>query len=130
MRLINMAERFVALCIASIIFLFSCCYMSFCADTITSTGRVIITVKVFKAGSLKPIAGKFTQNKNTSRSEKLPSHPKLVLNKRLVTTAFALFILSFLYFLFFKKHGDYLTDNYFFRSYPIDRLPFHCAWKI
>ena len=129
MRLINIARRSLALSIALLILIFSCCYVSFRSDTVEVSGQITITAKAYKAGSLKSKTGHLAKKKPAPFSEKLPSHPKLALNKRLVISAFTLFILSFLYFLFFRIN-NYLTDNYLKRSYPANLLLFLCAWRI
>ena len=129
MRLINIARRSLALSIALLILIFSCCYVSFNASTSDVSGQISITTKVYKAGVLKSAGGFLSKKKSAPFSEKLPSHPKLALHKRLVTATFALVILSFLYFLFFRLN-NYLAYNYLERSYSTNLLPLLCAWRI
>jgi hypothetical protein len=129
MRFINIARRLLALSIALLILVFSCCYVSFHSSTTDASGQITITAKVYKTGPLKSAAGLLAKKKPAPFSEKLPSHPKLALTKRLVTAAFAFFILSFLYFLFFKLN-NYLAYSYLERSYSANLLPLLCTWRI
>jgi len=129
MRPVNLARRSLALSIALLILIFSCRYVSFQANTSDVSGQINITAKVDKAGPLKSAGDFLSKKKSAPFSEKLPSHPKLALHKRLVTATFALFILSFLYFLFFKLHNQ-LVYTYLKRSSPVNLLLFLCAWRI
>jgi hypothetical protein len=129
MRFINIARRSLAFSIALLILIFSCSYVSFHSSTTDVSGQITITAKVYKAGPLKSTAGFLSKKKSAPFSEKLPSHPKLALTKRLVTATFALFILSFLYFLFFKLDNQ-LVYTYLKRAYPANLLLFLCAWRI
>jgi hypothetical protein len=129
MRLINIARRSLAFCFALLILIFSCSYVSFHSSTTDVSGQITITAKVYKTGSLKSTAGFLSKKKSAPFSEKLPAHPKLALTKRLVIATFALFILSFLYFLFFKLDSQ-LVYTYLKRSYPANLLLFLCAWRI
>jgi len=129
MRFKNIARRSLAFSIALLILIFSCSYVSFHSSTADISGQITITAKVYKTGSLKSTAGFLSKKKSTPFSEKLPAHPKLALTKRLVTATFALLILSFLYFLFFKLDNQlvYICLN---RPYPANLLLFLCAWRI
>jgi hypothetical protein len=129
MRLINIARRSLALSIALLILIFSCCYVSFHSSATEVSGKITITAKVYKVGLSKSRAGVLSKKKPIPFSEKLPSHPKLALNKRIVTATVALFILSFLCFLFLKL-GNHLVYTYLKRSYPANLLLFLCSWRI
>jgi phosphate/sulfate permease len=124
MRLINIARRSLALSIALLILIFSCCYVSFHSSATEVSGKITITAKVYKVG-----LSKSSKKNPIPFSEKLPSHPKLALNKRIVTATVALFILSFLCFLFLKL-GNHLVYTYLKRSYPANLLLFLCSWRI
>jgi hypothetical protein len=130
MHSINIARRSLALSIALLILVFSCCYVSFRSTTIESSGLISITVKDYKDAPLKTIAHFQAKKKSAPSSEKLPSHPKLVINKRLLTVSSAIFIRSFLYVLFFKNGDNSLKDNYSEVLCRAHRLPLFCAWRI